>query len=50
MPQHAVRLGQRRACGAQVVEDEAAFIHLREEIRSERLVGEIRARNEGTLP
>ena len=38
--QHAVGLGQRAAGGHDVVEDEAAFVHLRQQVGAERLVAD----------
>ena len=41
--EHAVGLGQRAARRHDVVEDEAAFVHLRQQVGAERLVAEVGA-------
>ena len=44
--EHAVGLCQRTARGHEVVEDKAAFVHLREQIGTQRLVAETRAHDQ----
>ncbi len=38
--QHVVGVGQRRARGHQVIENESAFVHLRQQVAAERAVAE----------
>ena len=43
---HPVGFGKRSSCGGQVIQDEAALIHLRHEVRPQGAIAEIRSDNE----